>query len=81
MSRGSGLQVAADWEDLFIDGRWYEFIMTSYNDDDTWADYKGISEKGSIIEFSNAELKAVFYYTPEELRDVKIDEIIGGKNV
>lgn len=70
------------WEDRFIEGKWYdgEYETWSFEDgfklNGGWRRYWVINEKGIKEEVHKAHMKAIFEFDTKELRDNKIDQII-----
>jgi hypothetical protein len=70
------------WQDRFIEGKWYDGEYETWNFDDGfrlnggWRRYWVINEKGEKEEIHKAHMNAIFEMNIQELRDNKIKEIL-----
>lgn len=69
------------WEDRFIEGKWYDGEYETWSDqlyklNGGWKRYWVINEMGEKEEISKAHMNAIFETDIQNLRDVKINEIL-----
>lgn len=75
-------QIPDVWTETFISGKWYdgEYETWSFEDgyrlNDGWRRYWVINEQGRKEEISKSYMNVMFY-KPTELRDKRIDDILG----
>ena len=70
------------WKDRFIEGKWYdgEYEIWSfekgYELNGGWRRYWVVNEMGIKEVINKAEMKAIFEFDIEKIRDNKIDQIL-----
>lgn len=70
------------WKDRFIEGKWYDGEYETWSEqlyrlNGGWRIYWVVNEQGEKEEISRAHMNAIFQLDVEELRDEKINVIIG----
>lgn len=71
------------WKDRFIEGKWYEGEYQTWSWEDGyrvnggWRKYWVINEMGEKEEIPKAHMKVIFEFDTQQLRDEKINVIIG----
>jgi hypothetical protein len=70
------------WQDRFVEGKWYdgEYETWSFKDgyklNGGWKSYWVINEQGVKEKISKPYMNVIFEYRTEEMRDIKIDDIL-----
>jgi hypothetical protein len=73
------------WEDRFIEGKWYDgeyetWSLQLFKLNNGWRRYWVINEKGQKEEISKAQIRAIFEFDIQQLREEKIKEILKKDN-
>lgn len=78
---GIGTSLSIQWEDRFIEGKWYDGEYETWSDqlyklNGGWKRYWVVNEKGEKEEISKAHMNAIFEMDIDKLREGKINEIL-----